>query len=479
MSEPKRMHPAAVLLNIFKLIKDLIIPILLLLIVNGGGAERLYGGYVLLILLAVLVIFSVIKWLTFTYRIEESELRIEHGLFVKRKRYIPIERIQTVNTSAGIIQQIFGLVKLQVETAGGGLDAEAVLTAISREDARKIAEELEAYKTDFKSETADLLEEGESTSANEKRHIYKLSKKDLLLAATTSSGIGVVLSALFALFSQIDNLIPFDAVADRFSFLTNAGVAVFAVIAFTLLIIAWVLSIAGVLLKYADFTLERKDKDLIISRGLLEKHQLTIPLERIQALKISENLLRQPLGFAALQIISAGGDSKEEGTTMMVPIIRKSAIPQFLEEYLPGYTFPAAVQKLPSRSLRRYIIRAIIPVLPFVAGALYFLRPWGYLSLLLVILACVVGYAKFKDAGWSIHGEQLSIRSRTIGRSTVAVTKRRMQVFHTQQALFQKRADLATIKTSTMSGFIGAHFSLSDVEAEDSEQIRTWYRDRV
>ncbi|MDF1512079.1 PH domain-containing protein [Robertmurraya sp. DFI.2.37] len=33
---------------------------------------------------------------------------------------------------------------------------------------------------------------------------------------------------------------------------------------------------------------------------MLEKRQLTIPLNRIQGIRISENWLRQPLGYASV-----------------------------------------------------------------------------------------------------------------------------------------------------------------------------------
>ncbi len=89
-----------------------------------------------------LVVTSIIKWSKFTYRIEEDELRIEEGLINKKKRYIPIERIQTINTSAGLIQQIFKLVKLQVETASGGTEAEVSLVAITQAEAERIQQAL-------------------------------------------------------------------------------------------------------------------------------------------------------------------------------------------------------------------------------------------------------------------------------------------------------------------------------------------------
>ena len=38
--------------------------------------------------------------------------------YLLKKRYIPFERIQSLNYNEGVFHRIFGLVKVQVETAG-------------------------------------------------------------------------------------------------------------------------------------------------------------------------------------------------------------------------------------------------------------------------------------------------------------------------------------------------------------------------
>ncbi|WP_317907011.1 PH domain-containing protein, partial [Bacillus subtilis] len=123
MSEPRRMHPAAVILNFIKglveTVKNFIIPFGVVLFLNQSHTVKMLAIAAAVLFFIALVVTSIIKWSKFTYRIEEDELRIEEGLINKKKRYIPIERIQTINTSAGLIQQIFKLVKLQVETASG------------------------------------------------------------------------------------------------------------------------------------------------------------------------------------------------------------------------------------------------------------------------------------------------------------------------------------------------------------------------
>lgn len=155
-----------------------------------------------------------------------------------------------------------------------------------------------------------------------------MNVKELLMAASTSGGIGVIISAVFALFTQIDEVLPMDWFFDKFSFLQHASIGIYAVLIFIGLFIAWVSSIAGMMFKYANFQIIKKEQELVISRGIIEKHQVTIPLRKIQAIKIKENIIRQLFGFVTVSIVSAGGGDreKEEGAlTILFPMIHKKS----------------------------------------------------------------------------------------------------------------------------------------------------------
>ena len=462
MSEPRRMHPAAVILNFIKglveTVKNFIIPFGVVIFLNQSQTVKMIAIAAAVLFFIALVVTSIIKWSKFTYRIEEDELRIEEGLINKKKRYIPIERIQTINTSAGLIQQMFKLVKLQVETASGGTEAE-----VSAEDTG----------TDVPVPLEETAEEAEE--AEEPVMMYKMTGQELLTAASTSSGIGVIISGVFAFFTQVDDFFDLDWLYDRFAFLNSAGAAVIALAAFVALFIAWLLSIVGMLLKYANFTVVRKEKEIVISRGLIEKQQITIPLQRIQAIKIKESLIRQPFGLAAVTIVSAGGNVLEEDkSAILFPIISKKIINQRLGEFIPDYAPEDDLNRLPKRALRRYILRASWPVLAVVPLSILF-PPWGYLSAVLIPFYWIIGYFSYRDAGWKISGSKIIMSSRFIGRTTAVIQRRRMQVFEVSRSYFQRRKQLVSIHTSTKSSVLMEKFSVADVEEKDSDDIIAWY----
>jgi putative membrane protein len=474
MSDPKRLHPIAAVINMFRQLKELIVPILFITIFGSSGNDGIFRLIAIAAGLGLVLLTGILSWYRFTYRVEEGELRIEHGLFVRKKRYIPFERIQSLDVSEGILQRPFGLVKVKVETAGGARteDAEAVLTAIRKEEADQIHERLVAVKN------SKLVNESEEEEVTIRESvIYRLSPGDLLLLASTSGGVGVVISAIFAFFFQFEELIPYQKVYKEVEHFISNGMIFISIVVFLGFLVAWLISVVGTMLKYANFTLKKVDQDLIITRGLLEKRQITIPLSRIQAIRISENILRQPLGKASVYVESAGGSAlNEEGSKVLViPLIKKQEIANNLEPLLEDYPFRTQLNKLPSRALSRYLIRGVVIVLPVVIAVSYFFRPWGYGSLLFILASIIWSALKFKDAGWALEREFLALRYRTFVKSTVLMKREKVQALTARKSFFQNKKQLATIEAVVKSGHSGSGGRVNDLEDKDVEVIYHWF----
>lgn len=215
------------------------------------------------------VFSGLIKWQTFVYWFEDNELRVEYGLFVKKKRYIPFDRIQNLNYKESIFHRIFKLVEVQVETAGSkNGKAEAELTAVTRQAADEIEIRMQrAKQKHLQDETID----GEVIVEKPSSIVHQMKVPELLLLATTSSGVGVVLAGVFALVSQFAEFIPFDAIYNEVAFLMKYSFIVVAILIALALLVTWVISVGLTFLNYFNFTVTKEQERLIITRGLLEK----------------------------------------------------------------------------------------------------------------------------------------------------------------------------------------------------------------
>ena len=474
ISEPKRLHPVAVVSTVLKQLKEMIFPILAFTVFGGRGSGR--GGLSLLIPLAVVLfalITGIISWLRFTYRIEEGELRVESGVFVRKKRYIPLERIQSLDQSEGILHRAFGLVKLKVETAAHGgngkEDAEAVFSAIPREEARQFQAILAAVKNSGTSIEAD--------STPESNVIYKISPKELILLASTSGGVGVIISAIIAFLSQFDEIIPFDRVFKRFESLIENGLVLVSTLVFIGFLLVWILALIGTMIKYAQFTVTKTAEDLVISRGLIEKRQITVPLNRIQSIRITQSLLRQPFGYGTVYLENAGG-SAENGDlakVMVLPIVSRTEIQEILGEWLPEYNLNPVLHPAPKRALKRYLLKGWLVILPIVFIPPFVSRPWGWLSFLLLLPVAYLQYLSYRDVGWSIEGDQLSLRYRRMVKHTVFMKKKKIQSLRTDESFFQRKDQLQSIQALVKSGLGGGGGRVVDVEGADATRIFKWF----
>ena len=486
-NEKKRLHPVTAIINVVKALKDLLIPIAIVLVANGFNInfdykdEDFFSEMVPLLILVVIVswtmVSGLIKWATFTYWFEQNELRVEYGLFVKKKRYIPFERIQNLNYKEGVFHRIFKLVQVQVETAGNKSGKpEAELTAVTRAAADEV--EIQMKQAKYMQQPIEDLLGMEVIEEEQSTIIHKMNIPELLLLATTSSGVGVVLAGVFAVVSQFAEFIPFDFIFDEFAHLLKYSVIVVAALITIALMLTWIISAGITFLNYYHFTVTKEDDRLIIMRGLIEKKRVTIPLHRVQAIKIVENPLQQLFGLASVAVESAGGGFSGEADKKIIlfPLIAKKKMKEPLMKLFPQYDFTLTPTVRPPKKAQSFFYRIdFLWLVPTITLLSYFLFPYGLLSLLLVVLILLWGRWQFHTAGYTLQGQQLTIVSRFISRMTFFAMKNRIQITQGSQTYFQKRKQIGSAKIIVMSGMTGASATIRHIEQKEVENILNWY----
>lgn len=469
MYEPQRLHPLSILdylvRHIYSLLQALL-PLLLVAVAQSGS--RKWFLLAVPILMVLFVAYGVLYWLRYVFYLSEQELRLEYGVIIRKQRYIPFERIQSVQISAGILQRLFGLVKVEVETAGGGNKAEFVLAALSRQKAEALREILQAGGN-VRNQTEEVPSGIE----------YHLSTRALLLLASTSNGIGVAISALLVVVSQLDDFFAtlniWVKIGQYAEGLATGKISMIILALFILLLLAWLISLVGSIIRFAGFQLVREGENIKISRGLLEKQQLTLPIKRIQAIRVVEGVLRQPFGMVSVQVVSISNSASAKGEgNVLFPLLPRSQFNRFIEEIAPEFAMTMNIQKLPVNARRRYLIVNALPALIIAILAAIYL-PWGYLALLIVPLAAWLGNNQYRTAGWQIDTDKLLLRSRTLGSITTIVPRRRIQSLDSAQHFFQQRRGLTNLRIDVASGIGAAIVKLKGMDEEHSQEIIEWF----
>ena len=471
MYEKNRLHPITIIYRMIKHFKELVFPFIGLILVGGRPSE---WGILTFILISVFLIgfilTCILSWYYFTFYLAEGELRIEYGVFVKKQRYIPFERIQSIDYTEGLLHRPFHLVKVKIETAGSSEEAEAELTAIRKSE----AENLKAFITNS---LRGFSKEEKDVSIQEEEIIYRITNRQLMVLAATSGGIGVIISAVFAFISQFEDFIPYGMIFSHIRQFVHNGVVLIAMIVFLAFLILWICSLIITVLKFANFTLSKSEKDIIITRGLFEKKQLTIPLERIQAIKISESIIRQPFNLVSLNIISAGGSvvDIEASTVLTIPIVKMKDLGKICEKIVPDYEIDKSITPLPTRALWRYMLRNSWFAIPIAFLLIYNFHGWGLLSLVLFILLPLWGYLKYRSAGYYLSNRQLTLCTRQVDKSTIIMMRNRIQALSCTEGPWQRQSQLGSVYSHVASGSGVAATVVKDMSIEDVQKIYNWY----
>ncbi|MDZ7690215.1 MAG: PH domain-containing protein [Balneolaceae bacterium] len=157
---------------------------------------------------------------------------------MRQKLYISKDRIQVIDITSGVVQRMFGLVEVQVKTAGSS-SKQAKISAVTKDVARQLREKLRKDQSSVEEEVEEVKDETHK--------VYNLGVKDLIIAASTSGRFGVALSIVGTLFSQIDQLLSEEQMIRYLESVvpSSASTSLIVTSIIFIFVISWILSFLG------------------------------------------------------------------------------------------------------------------------------------------------------------------------------------------------------------------------------------------
>jgi len=472
MSEFQRQHPAAAITRLITVIRQNLVTFVLILFFGLRGSDNEYTLLVFLAVLLFALVYGIVSWWQYRFRIVDGELHIEYGVFIRQKLYLNRERIQVIDITEGLIQRMFGLVKMDIKTAGSGTE-KASISAIARNEALEIQRLLRKKDEEPEKNLSEQPSEEKASAVISK----KLPFKDLILAALTSGSIGIIASIVGAVSSQLDQFLNEETLAYIYDILPGFNnIFLISIVVITLLVISWILSFLGVIFQDAEFNVEKNDRELKITKGLFERKHATIPLNRIQAVRFVEGPIRLPFNYGMLYVESAGFQQDKSRSVVLFPLIRKQDVSDFLDNFLPDFHFQEITSKPSKRSIYRYLRRPNYLIIPSVILAAVFFSKSMLWFMLLVLPATYLSWRSYEESGVAVGSEDMLIRERFFSRITTLLKRNRVQAADISQNPFQVRKDLSDYSVTVASGRGGMEFTLRDADKEEAKKLLNWVR---
>jgi putative membrane protein len=437
------------------------------LVFSGGtSVKRLNLIVSILIATAVVVLYALLLfweylvWKKFDYFIQEDSVKITKGVFRRQEREIPFRRIQNVDIKRNIVHRILGIAKIDLETAGGQ-DTEASLQFVDAEEVEDIRERIKHGERAKDQETEE----------EETEPIYDISDRNLVILSATDMDARMlfVFLAGFGFFSA--------GASSLISEVGLAGSVVFSLIILLTVIGIFVYSFARNFEKYYGFRLWQQGNKLKFERGLLNRQEGTIPLEKVQSIGFEENVLKRAVGYATLKIETAGYSGQkavEQGAEAAIPLAKRPEALKYAER-LGEFEFDQ--MKLVSRTARRrYFARYMIPVL--VASAASYFIGSGYAVPGIVFasgtgLMAAAAHLKWIHIAYAEGMENVFARSGFWNRRTNIVPYYRVQNLIETQTIFQRRLGLSSLAIDIAgSGIVTQNPVVPDLEAKELQKLK-------
>lgn len=101
-----------------------------------------FGALGLVVLIAALVGLYALAWRNMSYVFDEREFSYYSGIITKRRVHVPYARVQSVNHRASIIQRLFGVCTVSIDSAGGSSNKAVRVPYLQLETAERLRAEL-------------------------------------------------------------------------------------------------------------------------------------------------------------------------------------------------------------------------------------------------------------------------------------------------------------------------------------------------
>ena len=464
MRQLKHSHKFTMFSEVFKFIITKIVPFIIFLVSIGSIGliipEKYGGNYtvmsVVIAAVVAIIILAIVKWNKKTYDLEDEIMYIKYGIFMLHERTVPFSQVQSADISSSVVQRLFNVCKLEIDTARGDEKPE-ISIFLSKEEALRVKNII--FKGNENNGEFQFMEE---------RNIKKFttSLKDLFMMATISGRVLAGFFIIIGVYFKIDDIAPNELKrrAQVFSEDVIKGVYVTSstkyrvALIFIILLILWMISIIATIIKYYKFTVIRKEDNIKLSYGFFDKKEVTIPVKRIQSLIIVKGVIKKSLGYFSLNVETIGYGKDKDGNTMICPSCKRKVLNKFLEDILPEMNTTYDLMKSPLRALTGFLLFRLLCdciVMSIIAINI----PRGYYVFLLVPILIVWNCIRFRDNGLYYSNDFIVMRYRVLARKTVIIRGKCILSIDKVQNSFQKRIAIAKYKVTIAGDSLGKSYS--------------------
>lgn len=324
--ERSRQSSVAILLILIRFFRGAIRnlwPILLVFLFNPGEGKTPAWAQAFIALGFFAAVSSIISYFKFYFYVESDELVIEKGVLRKSKLNVPVDRIQTLNFTQGILHQIFNVVSVEIDTAGSQ-GREFSINALSKKKAEALREFVQSQKRNNPIIEAEL-EETLVKPKPPQELLLRLSANDLFKIGVSQNHLrtaGIIMAFFYGFLDDIEQALGFDFFKKMDKWIEEGGNgwALYLLAGIPIFIfISFLITLIRTMLRYYDFKFFKTDTGFKMVSGLFTKNEKSANLQKIQLIRWFVSPIKKLFGMSSVSLAQAASMTVGRRNSIYVP----------------------------------------------------------------------------------------------------------------------------------------------------------------
>lgn len=475
----RRLHPATTIVELPASLKSMLLPLVAVFVASSAETT----GRNFLIFAAVgaglSLLGAILRYVSTRYGLVGDHLVIRTGILFKRRRSIPVERVQNIDLKRGVFHRMLGVAEVKVETAGSE-GSEAHLRVVGTDAAELFRSDLLRRRSG--TDGADALDRA-SREDDEGTVLRRSTLLELVVAGATENRAGLIIGSLFGLTEvmgiEIDEALEtvWEQVSGQMAGLGPQAQVIAGVAAGLLLVFAgWVVSIVLEVTKHFGFTLRERGDELRCAYGLFTRIEAVVPRPRLQVLRVEGNPLHRLLGVRSVCAETAGtaDEGGSGGRVSLTPMLPETEASGLCRAVLPEFDLAEIpLQPVHPLAVRRALLRFTMvgwvlmawPVVHF--GGPAWIAPAAWL-----LPAWAVARWRYRTLRWAHRDDCVVARTGLWTRRLWLVPESKVQSVSVTSSPFQRRYGLATLHVHTAGTSGAGHARIADIGMALAQDLR-------
>lgn len=482
----KKFSKKLIYYNIFS---SLFFGLLIVLLLIPGNVES-FNSTLLIVLLIVYflsviiyIIYNILYYNLSGYEIKDNSVFCKRGVIFKKSSILDFSKINSVNKKQGLIQKMFGISTLMIDSGSTNTAPQAEIIII--EDTNVVNKLYDFLMNRDKITSLDinnLINEDEIQT--EKENLYKFDSNKKIIYSLINGLYGIIVSLfIVSTFFIIINVEPIEINLVQ-------KIVGFIVVYFIMILFSYLISIIFSFINYYNFRITKENNNINIEYGLFINKHNTFSLDKVKAIIVRQNLFQRLFKFAQIRVEVIGYVEQTSNDTqgsigILIPLCKLSEVNTHLEKIIPNYI--PKPQKSHAISFISFIswksiFLAIVDVLILIPTTILLTYYKLYFPLLIAVisiigislLALLLNFVEalfaYKTKDIIIDEENITIYNGSFTKKTTVINKNNIIAIEDKTTYFREKKGIYSyaihFNTNSFSNVVWVDFKEEDLKEE-------------